>query len=77
MVSQVNALREMRGIRGKSVSVGSYRVYGVYRVGRTKRGSDYSWESYTRAHQEVRESEGVGALIESALTTFAFFEADG
>ena len=33
MVSQVNALREIRGIREKAPSVGNYRAYSVYRVG--------------------------------------------
>jgi len=32
VVAQVNALREIRGIREKFSSVGSYRVYGVYGV---------------------------------------------
>jgi hypothetical protein len=39
MVSQVNALRERRGIREKIASVESYRVYGVYRVPATQKNS--------------------------------------
>ncbi len=54
----------------RGIDLGAQSVVDAYLSTRPAEGK--SWESYTTAHQEVRESQGLGGLLERSLADRAF-----
>ncbi len=54
----------------RAVDLGAQSVVDAYLASRS--AENKAWESYTAASQEVRESQGVGGLLERSLAERAF-----
>jgi hypothetical protein len=54
----------------RGIDLGVQSVVDAYLS--TRPAEDKAWESYTQAHQEARESQGLGGLLERSLTDRAF-----
>ncbi len=54
----------------RGIDLGVQSVVDAYLEQRPAEGK--AWESYTQAHQEARESQGLGGLLERSLTDRAF-----
>ncbi len=54
----------------RAIDLGVQSVVDAYLSTRPAEGK--SWESYTTAHQEARESQGLGGLLERSLADRAF-----